>query len=127
MAFHLKMEKTTSTPYVLLDEEKKYMKLEGRSFHDGVMEFFEPINNWLESYLCTDFGTFVFDCGMDYFNSSTIKALFVIITKMDRASVGDNKVIVNWITTSDNEIIIECGEDFSEDVCNLEFNLVISE
>jgi len=32
---------------------------------------------------------------------------------------------VNWITTEENDIIIECGEDFQEEVSNLEFNLVI--
>jgi hypothetical protein len=61
---------------------------------------------------------------MNYFNSSTVKALLNMILRMDKRSFGDNKVIVNWITTSDNEIIIECGEDFKEDVSNLEFNLI---
>jgi hypothetical protein len=32
---------------------------------------------------------------------------------------------VNWITTDDNEIMIECGEDFKEEMENLEFNLII--
>lgn len=125
MAFNFVREKTTSTPYVLIDEEKNYMKFEGRSFQEGVVEFFVPIINWLDEYLTTNFGIFTFDCGMDYFNSSTVKILSTIIRKLDKYSIGDNKVIINWITTEDNDIIIECGEDFEEDIENLEFNMVI--
>lgn len=44
---------------------------------------------------------------------------------MDKYSVGDNMVIVNWITTEDNDIIIECGEDFEVAIENLTFNMLI--
>jgi hypothetical protein len=125
MAFHLERRPTTSTPYVLIDEEKSYMKMEGRSFHENIAEFFKEINGWLDSYLATDFGFFTFDCEMNYFNSSTVKALLNMILRMDKYSVGGSKVTLNWITTKDNEIIIECGEDFKEDVSNLEFNLIL--
>jgi len=48
-----------------------------------------------------------------------------MLMKMDRHCSGENKIIVNWITVEDNDIMIECGEDFREDMENLEFNLVI--
>ena len=76
MSFKLEKQKTTSTPYVLVDEEKNYMKLEGRSFHENVAEFFKEINDWLDTYLASDFREFTFDCEMNYFNSSTAKLLF---------------------------------------------------
>lgn len=125
MAFWLEREKTTSTPYVLADEENKYLRLQGRSFQDGIIEFFSPIIDWLDAYLSTDFGTFTFDCEMDYFNSSTVKILSNMIKKMDHYTEGNNKVVINWVTTEDNDIIIECGEDFQEDVENLQFNIVV--
>ena len=125
MAFYLEKEKTTSMPYLLVDEEKNYMKLEGRSFHESVTEFFEDIFNWLDVYLKSDFGTFTFDFEMNYFNSSTSKLLHNMLMKMDQYATDDKKIIVNWITTDDNDIIIECGEDFQEEIENLEFNMVI--
>jgi hypothetical protein len=123
MAFYFEKEKTASTPYILVDEEKHYMKLEGRSFHENVVDYFEEINNWLDGYLSSDFPSFTFDCELNYLNSSTVKLLFNIIMKMDRQTSG--KITINWITTESNEIIIECGEDFKEDITNLTFNLVI--
>jgi len=125
MAYRLEKEKTTSTPYILIDEEKSYMKFEGRSFHENVVEFYKDVNNWLDTYLEKDFGSFTFDFEMNYFNSSTSKLLHNMLTKMDARASDTNKVIVNWITTEDNDIIIECGEDFHEDFTNLEFNMII--
>jgi hypothetical protein len=131
MAFRFEKEKTASTPYILVDEEKKYMKLEGRSFHENVVTLFEEINNWLDDFLPSDFGEFTFDCELNYLNSSTVKLLFNMLLKMDRA-IGaqsqskEKKIIVNWITFDSNDIIIECGEDFKEEVNNLTFNIVIN-
>ncbi len=125
MAFRIEKQKTTSTPYVLIDEEKSYMKLEGRCFHEKVAEFFKDVNDWLDSYLASNFSLFTFDCKIDYFNSSTTKLLLNMLLKMDKHASADKKIIVNWITTQNNSIIIECGEDFKEDMNNLEFNLVI--
>jgi len=126
MAFRLEKPKTTSTPYIFIDEEQGYMKIEGRSFHENIIEFFSDIDNWLDGYLLTNFGVFTFDCMMDYFNSSTVKALLNMISKMDKYSVNGNNVIVNWITMEGNEIIIEIGEDFKEDIQNLTFNMVVN-
>jgi len=127
MAFRLEKQKTASTPYILIDEEKGYMKITGRSFHENVIDFFREINDWLDGYLKTDFGTFTFDCIMDYFNSSTVKVLLNLMMKMDSHSSGSNKVIINWITSSYNEIVIECGEDLREEIKNLTFNMVVNE
>jgi hypothetical protein len=125
MAYRFEKEKTTSTPYILIDEEKNYMRLEGRSFHENVVEFFRDVNAWLDTYLEKDFGSFTFDFEMNYFNSSTSKLLHNMLTKMDKHASDKKKVIVNWITTEDNDIIIECGEDFQDDFSNLLFNMII--
>jgi len=127
MAFYMEKEKTASTPFVLIDEEKGYMRMEGRCFHEKAADFFMDINEWLDSWLLSDFGSFTFDCAMEYFNSSTTKLLHNMFLKMDKRVCAEKKIIVNWITTEDNEIMVECGEDFREDVSNLEFNIVIRE
>jgi len=124
MAYRLEKERATSTPYILIDEEKNYMKFEGRSFHESVADFFSGVNIWLDNYLETDFGVFTFDFEMNYFNSSTSKLLHNMLTKMDNSVTDKKKVVVNWITTADNDIIIECGEDFKEDFSKLEFNII---
>lgn len=125
MGFHLEIQKTGSTPYILIDEDQGYMKFEGESFHENVIEFYREVGDWLETFLETAFGSFTFDCELRYFNSSTAKLLLNMFIKMDEYASAENKVVVNWLTTEDNEIIIECGEDFREEMENLQFNLVL--
>lgn len=123
MAYFLEKQKTGSTPYILIDEEKGYIRFEGESFHENVIEFYREISDWLGRYLETDFQSLTFDCELKYFNSSTAKLLFNMLMEMDEHAGAGKKVVVNWITTHDNEIIIECGEDFKEEMSEMEFNL----
>jgi len=126
MAFRLEKEKTASMPYVLVDEEKNNMKLEGRCFHENIGLLFNEINQWLDVYLETDFEVFTFDNEISYYNSSTTKIIYNMLMKLDKYAGSGKKIVVNWITTEDNEVMIECGEDFMEDIENLTFNLIVN-
>jgi len=123
MAFKMEQLPTGSTPYVLIDEEKGYMKLEGRFFHEKVTDIFKEINDWLNDYLTTDFGEFVFNFELDYINSSASKLLFNMLLNLDKYASDKKKIIVNWISNENNEIMIEYGEDFREEMENLKFNI----
>jgi hypothetical protein len=125
MTVLIEKQKTISTPYMLVDEEKGYFKFEGESFHENVIAVFSEVSEWLNRYLESDFKPLVFDCHMLYFNSSTAKLLFNMLRNMDDHTVDGKKTTVNWITSKDNDIMIEHGEDFREEMSNLTFNLVI--
>ena len=122
MAYKLEREKTNTTPYVLIDEEKNYMKLEGKSYLEDIVEFFQPINDWVDRYFSSGSAELTFDCAMKYINSSTTKMIYNLIRTMDKAAGKGAKVVVNWI--ANNDMILECGEDFEEEMEHLTFNLV---
>jgi len=120
-------EKTKTTPYILIDQSKGYMRFEGESYLENIIGFFKEITDWLEVYLASDFTEFTFDCALEYFNSSTTKMLYNILRSLDRQAKGKN-VVVNWIVNDeDDDMLIECGEDFGEEMENLKFNIVIKE
>jgi len=125
-SFKLERDKTDLTPYVLIDEENGYMKIEGESYHENVIAFFREISDWLAVFLKNEFNQFIFDCELVYFSSSTVKVLLNMLLDMDN-SKNASRITVNWITSDKNEIIIECGEDFKEDLKNITFNLVVKE
>jgi len=126
MAFKLEKEKTDLTPYILIDEENGYMMFKGESYHENVISFYQETSEWLSGFLKTDFDSFTFDCELNYFSSSTVKVLLNMLLDMDNSKNSD-KITVNWITTQKNRIIIECGEDFQEDIKNIKFNFVFKE
>jgi len=125
MSFKLERAKTRTTPYVLIDEEKGYMRFEGESYLEDIVGFFKEINEWLKDYMASDFAEFTFDCGLEYFNSSTTKQIFNMLRLMDANTPG-KKVVVNWIVANeDDDMLIECGEDYREEMENLKFNINI--
>jgi len=64
---------------------------------------------------------------LEYFNSSTTKQIYNILRLMDASAPG-KKVVVNWIIAEkDDDMLIECGEDYQEDMKNLAFNINIKE
>jgi len=100
------------------------MKLEGLSFHENAIEFYQDIIEWLGEYLETDFGTFTFDSQMKYFNSSTTKILFDMLELMNDSVDNGKKIIVNWHVNKEDDLLIELCEDMEEDYENLEINLI---
>jgi len=125
MSFRLERERKRTTPYVLIDEEKGYMRFEGESYLEDTVGFFKEINEWLKGYLTSDFTEFTFDCALEYFNSSTTKQIYNIFRIMDANAPG-KKVVVNWMVASeDDDMLIECGEDYKYAMENLEFNINI--
>jgi len=127
MSFKLERERTRTTPYVLIDEEKGYMRFEGESYFEDIVGFFKEINEWLKTYMVSDFTEFTFDCALEYFNSSTTKQIYNILRLMDVNASG-KKVVVNWIVAGeDDDMLIECGEDYRDDMEDLTFNLIIKE
>lgn len=124
MAYKLERERTNNTPYVLIDEEKGYIRIEGECYLEDILHFFEEITDWLVSTLSTMTSPLTFDCALEYFNSSTTKLLYNILRAMDRAARDGKKVVVNWIADKGDDMIVECGEDFRDEVEYLEFNLI---
>ena len=125
MAYFLERERAQASPYILIDEAKGYMRFEGECYLEDVFDFFSEINDWLEKFLASDFSELTFDCALEYFNSSTTKVLYNLLRYMDQHSHG-KKVVVNWIVADeDDEMLIECGEDYQEEMEHLEFHLQI--
>ena len=125
MSFTLERAKTKTTPYVLIDEDKGYMRFEGESYLEDIIGFFKEINEWLQAYFAADFTAFTFDCALEYFNSSTAKQIYSMLRLMDARAPG-KKVTVHWIVASeDDDMLIECGEDYREEMENLDFNIRI--
>ncbi len=124
MAYRFEREKTPSTPYILIDEENRYLRLEGKSFHENVIEYFRDLVDWVGAFLESDFPSFTFDCRLDYFNSSTAKLLWNLLMDMNESENAAN-ITVNWITGKDNLIVTEMGEEYQEDMDCLKFNIIV--
>lgn len=107
MAFKLEHPKTATSPSVLIDGEKGYIRFEGESYLENVAEFFREVNDWLKSYLSGDFEQLTFDCAIRYCNSSTAKLLYNMLRTLEESSESGKTITVNWIVAENNIMMQE--------------------
>lgn len=96
--------------------EAGVIKLEGVSYPADAAEFFNPIFEWLETYIEQVGGAIVMNLFINYLNTSSTKCLFDIIDRLEEYYKDDNKVQINWHYEKDDEDIKEIGLEFQEDL-----------
>lgn len=119
---------TERSPEVDFDFAAGRLVLKGESYPEDASSVFGPIFAALETFLGQAEGREIrFDFSLIYFNSSSAKALMNMFQLLDRAAARGVRIVVNWFYAADDETMQEFGEDFSEDLEHVTFNLVVTE
>jgi hypothetical protein len=119
---------TERSPEVEFDFEAGTLSLTGESYPEDASAVFGPIFAALEKFLDQAAGREIrFDFRLIYFNSSSAKALMNMFQLLDKAATRGVTIVVNWFYAPDDETMQEFGEDFSEDLEHVTFNLVTTE
>ena len=115
------------SPSVDFDFDAGRLRIAGESYPEDASLVFGPIFQALEQYLAeTRDREICFDIELIYFNSSSAKALMNMFRRLNQAARDGHKIQVNWHFDAEDETMREFGEDFSEDMDHLTFNLVES-
>ncbi len=125
---NLMIAATERSPEVEFDFAAGRLSLKGESYPEDASAVFGPIFAALEQFLADAAGRQIrFDFNLIYFNSSSAKALMNMFQLLERAAQGGVGVEINWYYAADDETMQEFGEDFSEDLEHVTFNLVATE
>ncbi|HSV29984.1 MAG TPA: DUF1987 domain-containing protein [Candidatus Omnitrophota bacterium] len=125
---NLKTAATERSPEVDFDFERGILALKGESYPEDASTVFGPIFSALERFLDeTPLTEIRFRFELIYFNSSSAKALMNMFQSLERAASAGKKIVVDWVFAPDDETMKEFGEDFSEDLAHVTFNLVATE
>jgi len=121
----LELKETVTTPYVLLDSDLGVIKLEGRSIPENVIDFYQPIINWIDNYSKEPKDKTEVHFKLEYFNTSSSKRLFDIMKKVESISaIEGKKVFINWYYEEDDEDIYFAGNDYKTLITKIDFNLI---
>jgi len=114
------MEGGRIRPTVRFSSKEGVLNLEGRSLLESAEDVFDKMNRWFEEYSQNPRPETVINVSLEYFNSSTAKALirFLIIAKKLK---DKSELTINFYY--DDENVLEYGRDFS-DVVDIPFNFV---
>jgi hypothetical protein len=121
---NLSIPASARTPAIDFDFGKNHLKLSGESYPEDVTEFYNPIFSSLDAYLAAlGQGSCRFDFELVYINSSSAKAVMILMDKLDAAATKGATVDVYWFYDAKDDTMQELGEEFGEDLEYAKFHL----
>ncbi len=118
----LYIEATRSTPEIKF--ENHILTVKGQSYPENAVGFYAPIFSWLNEYLgMLGEVTAIFQFDLLYMNTSSSKCIMDFVDILQGAYRQGKRVSINWYYDPENESLLECAEEFKEDV-DLPFNII---
>jgi hypothetical protein len=120
---NLNMEGSPKTPTVNFDEASGVLEVKGRSIPENSVEFYKPLNEWVESYGNSPQSVTTFEVKLEYFNTSSSKCILDLFKLLENLNGNNTEVKVNWYFEEDDEDMEEAGEDYQA-IINLPFKMI---
>ena len=108
------IEASIDTPYVLLDAEKGYFEINGKSYPEDTLEFYTPVLNWMNEYSKSPAPLSTFAFKLHYFNSSSYKPILDLILKLEEIKQTNANVKIEWHYKAGDTDMKEAGDEFAE-------------
>jgi hypothetical protein len=118
----LRILPTKNTPEIILNPEG-IIRIKGRSIHENVSDFFEPVEDWISAYITVPADITSVDLNLEYFNSASAKVFIHILQKITYVTLKHKKFIFNWYYEEGDDDILERGEYFAS-VLDVRFNFI---
>ncbi len=113
------------TPEIDFDFINGRLSIKGEAYPENPSSFFGPLLDSVYNYLqAKPDHEVMLDIHMEYFNSSSAKAVMNLLKIMDESVKTGVRAVVCWHYNEDDETMREFGEDFSEDLRHLRFEMV---
>ncbi len=118
----LRIPQGKNSPEVLLRPDGT-IKIKGRSIHENIIKFYEPVHVWVDEYIKNPVDVTCVDMNLEYLNSASAKALVTVLDKIASVSLQNKRYIFNWYYEEGDEDILERGEYFAS-ILNVPFNFI---
>ncbi len=120
---NIQLEGSAKTPAVIFDHSIGLLELKGRSIPENSVEFYKPLNDWIDFYSknpCTETNISI---KLEYFNTSSSKCILDLFKKLEQLNGNGTKVNVNWYFEENDEDMEEAGEDYQA-IISLPFKMI---
>lgn len=120
---NLELEGSAKTPKVSFLVSEGTLELKGRSIPENSIEFYKPLNSWIDTYAETPKEVTMVDIKLEYFNTSSSKCILDLFKQLEKLNNGNTEVKINWYFEEDDEDMEEAGEDYQA-IIDLPFNMI---
>lgn len=120
----LDIQATKSSPLVAFDTATGEFRIEGQSYPENPVLFYEPVLVALDEYIRgTAGGSLKVTIRLSYMNTSSSKCLMGLIGRLEVAAQAGFPVTIDWHFDADNEMAREAAEEFAEGL-RVPFNII---
>lgn len=110
------IEKKEFIPQVDFNPVTGILEISGQSYHEYTGEFFEPLLDWIRTYLSEPNRNVSLNFKLKYFNTASSKYFFTMVELLQEYDTsGLGTAIVNWYYPKKDEDMRETGEDYIYD------------
>lgn len=120
---NLILEGSAKTPSVTFQAAEGKLELKGRSIPENSVEFYKPLNDWIDAYGASPKEQTVVDIKLEYFNTSSSKCILDLFKKLEGINGKGTSVSINWYFEEDDEDMEEAGEDYQA-IISLPFKII---
>lgn len=120
---NLILEGSAKTPSVTFNASEGRLELKGRSIPENSVEFYKPLNDWIDAYGNSPKAATVVDIKLEYFNTSSSKCILDLFKKLEQVNSKGTEVSINWYFEEDDEDMEEAGEDYQA-IISLPFKII---
>lgn len=119
---NLTQEGSPKTPFISFTTDGT-IELKGRSIPENSVEFYKPLNDWIDDYGKSPAPKTVVEMKLEYFNTSSSKCILDLLKKLEQLNQSKTEVMVNWYFETDDEDMQEAGEDYQA-IVSLPFTMI---
>lgn len=119
----LEIAATQASPRIEADPATGKITLDGDSYPENSFEFFNPLIDWIESFLAQPEPALQLDLRLVYMNTSSVKAIMDILDILEASHGRGAQITLNWYYDPRNERVVEMVEEFKED-CTFPFHII---
>lgn len=117
------LDGSAKTPQINFDHITGVLELRGRSIPENSVEFYAPLNKWLDEYENSPIDKTVVDVRLEYFNTSSSKCILDLFKRLEKMNGKLTQVQVNWYFETEDEDMAEAGEDYQA-IVELPFEII---
>jgi hypothetical protein len=110
----LRIEQTDDSPEVILDQEANRFEISGKSLPEDVVDFYQPVLDWLEEYGKDPNPETRFTIKLIYFNTASSKLILDILMIFETLVEEGHRVLIRWLYPSTDDDMQEAGREYEE-------------
>jgi len=103
-----------NTPAIKYEPAHAWFRVVGNSVPENASGFYAPVVEWMRTNINDLPNGCAFEFSLPYFNSSSLKALYLLLVEIKKAKDLGKRFSLAWYVEQDDEFMTEAGQTYSE-------------